>query len=377
MEVKRLSAENYDEVLHLMNDVFGKQRGASIEFDKLLPNMWKRNDEYMGKHFGVFDGARLVSALGVYPLPGKIGNTDIMFSTTGNVVTHWEYEGRGCMNMILNAAMDELKRIGADASRLGGLRQRYSRFGFEACGTEYIFQLTEYNIDRTYKSLSADITFVKIAGDDEESIAYAQSLYEKTPISIYRKSFYEIVIAWGYVPYIAKKNGKRIGYLAASKAGEISEFFGESVDDEFDMLLALCKNNHQALNIRVAPYRLGIINRLGGISEVFTSSYPSRFKIISYARVLDALMKLKRSYLPLINGEAYVEVKGCGTFRLYVAGSEAGCEKTEKLPEISLSYQEAARFFFGPLVPEGTLPVGGVLSSWLPLPLGWNISDRV
>lgn len=377
MELRRLTEDNYDEVLQLMNDVFGRQRGSKLEFDKLLPNMWKRNDEYMGKHFGVFDGARLVSALGVYPLPGKIGSTDIMFSTTGNVVTHWEYEGKGCMNLMLNGAMEELKRIGADVSRLGGLRQRYSRFGFESCGTEYDFTLTNYNIDRTYKNFSSDITFEEIKPNDKDGLEYAQSVYEKTAVSVYRKDFYNIVTAWGYIPFSAKKNGKHAGYLVADKSGKISEFFGENDDTEFEMLLAYCKREQKDLHIPVTPYRIGILRKLGGICEIFTSAYPSRFKIINYVKVLDALLKLKSTYIPLQRGEATVEIKEYGTVRLFVTCNDAGCEMTNKSADFSLTYQEASRFFFGPIAPEGTFPSGGILLSWLPLPLGWNTSDRV
>ena len=95
MEVKRLSAENYDELLDLLNAVFANKYGRDMDFLSEQPKMWVRDDEHMRKHFGIFEDGRLVAVSGIYPLSVKIGGKTLKFATTGNVATHPDYEGRG------------------------------------------------------------------------------------------------------------------------------------------------------------------------------------------------------------------------------------------------------------------------------------------
>ncbi|MBQ5930028.1 MAG: GNAT family N-acetyltransferase, partial [Clostridia bacterium] len=126
MELRRLKAEDYDSLLDLLNKVFSIKNQRQVDFEKDLPKMWARTDEQMGKHFGVFEDGKLVSALGVYPLPTIIDGEEFMFSTVGNIATDKEYEGKGYMSQLIDVAMQELKDIKADVSRLGGLRKRYN-----------------------------------------------------------------------------------------------------------------------------------------------------------------------------------------------------------------------------------------------------------
>jgi hypothetical protein len=45
--------------------------------------------------------------------------------------------------------------------------------------------------------------------------------------------------------------------------------------------------------------------------------------------------------------------------------------------ELSLSSAAASRYLFGPLPPEAVAGVSPAAASWLPLPLSWNMQDRV
>ena len=101
MEIKRLKKENYDELISLLNLVFTKQNGCVMDFERELPNMCVRDDLHMRKHVGLFEDGKLVSVVGVYPLPTKVLECKINFCTVGNVATHPDYEGRGYMNLFL------------------------------------------------------------------------------------------------------------------------------------------------------------------------------------------------------------------------------------------------------------------------------------
>ena len=102
MEIKRLGAEHYDELLAMLNYTFGNKYKRPMDFLSELPKMWGRDDEHMGKHIGVFEDGKLCSVVGIYPLKTFIDGEEFLFATTGNVATLPEYEGRGYFNLIFN-----------------------------------------------------------------------------------------------------------------------------------------------------------------------------------------------------------------------------------------------------------------------------------
>ena len=64
MVIRRLKAEDYDDLLTVLNRAFNNP-----DFTKVLPRMWVRSDEYMGKHIGAFEDGKLCAVVGIYPLP--------------------------------------------------------------------------------------------------------------------------------------------------------------------------------------------------------------------------------------------------------------------------------------------------------------------
>ncbi|MBQ8685052.1 MAG: GNAT family N-acetyltransferase, partial [Clostridia bacterium] len=162
MEIVRLKKENYDELIGLLNLVFTAKNKKEMDFEKDLPKMCVRDDEHMGRHFGVFEDGRLVAALGVYLLPVTVAGEKLLFSTVGNIATHPDYQGKGYMNALIERAMQELADIGADASRLGGLRHRYNRFGYENCGRMYQASFNEHNRKCKFNGVGEDVVIEKI-----------------------------------------------------------------------------------------------------------------------------------------------------------------------------------------------------------------------
>ena len=151
MEIRRLKADDYDELLSLLNGVFANKYGREMDFLSEQPRMWKRDDASMGKHIAVFEDGRMVSVVGIYPLPVFIGNEKLNFATTGNVATLPEYEGRGYFTKLFSMAMEEVKKMGIDVARLGGARQRYARFGFEPSGLCFKVELNSDNVNKFFK----------------------------------------------------------------------------------------------------------------------------------------------------------------------------------------------------------------------------------
>ncbi|MBE6670297.1 MAG: GNAT family N-acetyltransferase [Ruminococcaceae bacterium] len=188
MEITRLKKENYDELIALLNEVFSNHNKRESDFEKDLPKMCVRDDEHMQKHFGIFADGRLVAAIGVYPLRIDIAGERLLFSTVGNVATHPDYEGRGYMNALLEHAMSELDSIGADASRLGGLRHRYNRFGYEMCGSRYSVSFNGQNRKNWFSGKGDDVIFKKIEASDLEMLKRACKLQKSCMLAVERSA---------------------------------------------------------------------------------------------------------------------------------------------------------------------------------------------
>jgi hypothetical protein len=50
MELRRLCKDDYDDLIGLLNTVFGKKNNRVVSFESDLPKMCRRTDEAMGKH---------------------------------------------------------------------------------------------------------------------------------------------------------------------------------------------------------------------------------------------------------------------------------------------------------------------------------------
>ena len=384
MEITRLKKGNYDELISLLNEVFSKHNNKEMNFEKDLPKMCVRDDEHMQKHFGIFESGKLVAAIGVYPLPLHIMGERLLFSTVGNVATHPDYEGRGYMTALLECAMKELERLGADASRLGGLRQRYNRYGYETCGSVYSVAFTGKNRKNKFPEFGDGITFRKIGRSDVDLLKRARELQGNGKVAVERGEgndyfdVYTSITAWQNVPYAAIKDERVIGYLCVNARGNtLAECFAESTEAMAEMICAWQKQCEATVYFSLFPHDIETVRLFASRAESMTVKPPCHFKIINWQRVVSAFMKLKASYTDMQEGELKIGIKDYGVLRLYVKHGAVGCERTDDEADLTLNSLEASRYLFGPLPPEATADAGNLAHSWFPLPLSWNGQDRV
>ena len=354
MDIVRLKKENYDELIGLLNFVFTRKNGREMDFEQELPKMCIRDDGHMGRHFGVFEDGKLVAALGVYPLPVDIAGERLLFSTVGNIATHPDYEGQGYMNKLIERAMQELDELDVDASRLGGLRQRYNRFGYETCGRVYTFSLSDYNVKRKITEKAQGVEFTKILREDISTLKLAKALQSASGIAVERSSdndyadVYASMVAWKNIPWLATKNGKVIGYLCASENGRsVAENYAYDTECMQAMLGAWQQRVGETIGFRFQPYETMNIRAFSSICENVNIVAPCHFKIVKWERVIGALMRLKATYTAMPKGEFTMEIEGYGGVRLYVNEQGVGCEKYTGECEIKLASLAASRYLFG------------------------------
>ena len=384
--VEWLKKTDAEDALDFLNLVFSMAK-TPHNFKKSLPKMWEGDLSGVERHLAIKKDGRIKALVGVYPLPTEVAGEKLLFATMGNVASHPLENGRGYMSCLLEEAMKELDRMDVDGARLGGLRQRYNRYGYEPAGSQYQFTLTAHNLMRFYAEVpKEELTFEKMLPDDTETLLWAKTLFEKEKVWVDRKgaeTFYNSVTAWENVPYVCLKNGEKIGYLTGSADKKrINEVLAETAEDVLKILRAWVDGNALAsVSLPVDPHKTELARALQPICEGWSVSIPSHFYIRRWDRVMNAYMKLKSNMMPLMEGSAVIGIEGFGNVRLYKDETGAGACLTDENASITLKPDFAARFLFGPLPPVCTAALpeecAALLTSWLPLPLGWNTLDRV
>ncbi len=371
IELVKLGKSDYDEALFVLNHVFGGANGKPMDFEKSLPKMCERTDEAMGKHLAIRKDGRIRAIVGVYPLPLRVLGQDLMFSTVGNVATMPEDTGKGYMSLLLDEAMKELGRIGADASRLCGKRVRYNRYGFEQAGLQYRFTMNHAGLK------TPPIEFVPIAASDTKRLETALEIHDQCAFHVQRENsgtLYKVLTAWESVPYAAlDEHGQMVGYISASpNPHEISEIRVQSPD----LLLAVVEAwtaLHGYTSFPIMPHQLQEIRQLSQVCAGVTLSSPNQYKIINWQKVTDAMLKLKASYLELPDFEKVIGIEGYGSILLRCKQQNAECVCTAQPAQLTLSVLDATRYLFGPLPSQYTACYDPIL----PLPLSWALQDRV
>lgn len=388
MEIKRLTVDHYDELLDMLNYTFGHKYGRPMDFIAEQPKMWVRDNEHMNRHLAIFEDGKLVSVTGVYPLPTRIGGIPCLLATTGNVATLPEYEGRGYFNAIFTEVMNELDRIGADAGRLGGDRQRYARFGYEPGGATYKFTLSAVNRVKYFKQNECSVSFERIERGHIDALRFCHALSKTAHIYVERSTaddYRDVYLAMrtkSCVPYLALKDGQPIGYLCAYADSSypngrgIGELRAIATSDYVDILCAWQKTVGADITFGLTAHQNELLRIFYDACD-FTVVSPSRFKIVNFQKITDALMKLLASTQQIMEGECVLGIKDYGNIRLYAKKGEAGCEKTDAAPALTLDRRAATRLLIGTLPTNAIATVPAILKAWLPLPMSWGTLDFV
>ena len=382
MEIRRLKKENYDELISLLNLVFSKQNNCVMDFEKELPNMCIKDDEHMRKHVGLFVENKLVSVVGVYPLPTKVLNSEINFCTVGNVATHPDYEGRGYMNALLNSAMEIVREENYDACRLGGNRARYLRFGFELCGSNYSYYITQNNKEKSLISCYGQNTKVEeILPSDEKSLNFARMVYHQNKVSVLRNDngvMYRVMTAWKNIPYLVSRNDEPIGYFTLSPDKKtVSEAYAIDKKSYFDTVVAISNYLNGDFSITLFEHDIDLVREMNKFAEYMSIQIPSNFNIVNFEKVVDVYIKLKASYTALADGCVTVYIKEYGKIKIFANENSCGCVDFEGECDFEMSKSEATRFIFG-MHPSVCVAEPNLFAKAnVPLPLSWNTQNRV
>lgn len=386
--IHRLTLGDYDECLHFLNEVFGQSSGHTINFERELPRAFRREERLMNRHCACRMEGRIVAVVGVYPMDLMVCGQTLHCATVGNIATHPTVRGKGLMKRLMQLAMAELGERNIDLSRLGGLRQRYNRYGYERAGSIYRCRLTAKNLTECLDAGTGEgIEFRPIRADDTALLGRAFDLYRGRLVALDRTNPAELncsLRAHYMQPWAAMDAGGRmIGYLTASEdGGRINEQGAADVSGLIDMLAAWIRRRELGeISFSLMPWDTESTIALGRICEQIDIASPCMFRVLNWDRVTGAFLTLKAKLTDIAEGEMIVGVRDWGNIRIAVSPGGAACEKTSLPADITIDQLTAMRLLFGPLPSAATAALPGrirmLTESWFPLPLSWYPQDNV
>jgi hypothetical protein len=330
----------------------------------------------------VKENGRIVSLLGIYPLPAVIAGEKVLMGTIGNIASLPAARGRGYMKQLVTVAIEEAMKQGFVAARLDGLRSRYNRYDFDHAGVNYVCCLTQRNRVKNPKAIQ--LNFEQILVDDHDAIAFAKKCHRNSKFYVLRetdKDFFYTLRAWKNIPYIAKnKQGMPVGYISVSPDGKnIAEWGVDTGYTVIDLLSAYLQNYPKIKEVTflVMPYDTDQIKAVFVQCESWHAKPASMFHVFQWDRFVYVLMKLAAQTKGLVDGELTVAINNWGNLHMTVKNGVPKAKKCEHNVEVYMMAREAVNWFFGNLRAIQPIPGTRAEASWFPLPLCWNGQDRV
>ncbi len=218
-----------------------------------------------------------------------------------------------------------------------------------------------------------------VSKDDTEMIKKMKEINEKNLFYVDRdnlRDFYLAATAWNHKPYVAvRPDGEVVGYISVSQDNkEIAEHAAVSPAVMKEMLVQWVKINKVDAHFKLMPHMIEEIEIMSAFCDDYYINSPSRFKIINFAKVIDVFFKLKSTYTVMPDVDFVVEIEGYGSVHLKCKNNIPECTYSTEKSDIKLTKLEATRFFFDPSAVYFKQKEREIV---LPLPLSWNLQDRV
>ena len=379
-EIVQLTAEDFEEAMDFLNLVFGQHRPH--DFERLLPALYRPDDERMACNHAVREGGKIRAIVGLFPVTWQVGDTLLKVGGIGGVSTHPKRRGRGYMKVLMNHCVEKMRREGYHLSYLGGQRQRYQYFGYERCGSAFSLSLTRTNLRHGFTD-DPGIRFEPLEADDQEKLSRARKLHDAQEMHCIRspEAFHYHLLNWYGRPFAAfDEKGRMVGYLVVHGEEYVAELAAEDDDTALRMMRAWVAGHAGTARIDLPAVRAGLVRLLGRCGDQVGVHATGNWQIFDWARLLDALLKMRRTVGPMAKGAVVAGIEGYGKVRMEVEDDWTGCVRTEEEPDVRCDPFTAMRALFGPAPPSLVLELpskAAILEQWCPLPLHWPRQDGV
>ncbi|MBE6616847.1 MAG: GNAT family N-acetyltransferase [Ruminococcaceae bacterium] len=372
----RAKAEMYDELMDMLNYVFGFS-SADYDFQKLLPKLYADKKQACHDNYIVAEGGKIKAAVGAFDDIISVCGEEIKCRGIGNVAVHPYSRSKGYMIDCMNMSINDMIEDGVDISFLGGHRQRYGYFGFEDGCPRYNVRITTTSAHHYFKNVATEAVEIRdVSENDTEIIDKIFALYEKKPQRSIRPRdrFYQILRSWTHQPRAFFIGGEFVGY----GIGGINELTLTDIK-YFDSVIHAFAQMHGDINLGIPAWNTELFEAALRVGDSPSINESYMLSVFNYKKVVGTLLKLKASLEPLQDGAVTVLIHGYAgdcKLKLSVVDGKSSVEDYDGEAEIELSHKDAAKFFFGIHSPHWK-KLTHATRAWLPLPLYVEDADHV
>lgn len=368
----------YSRLLRFLDSAFGFEKPKN--FISILPKLYKKEYDPCSHNIVICEDSEITAAVGLYPLTLEAAGERLSGIALGNVAVSDKMRSKGYMSALMRRAVEATASY--DFVVLGGLRQRYERFGFYRVGYDVNFTVTRKNAESMLRELpeypKAFVTEVR--ADDTTALDGIFALSQSSRLHALRKRemLFDILSSWSNSVYAIVSDGEIRGYFTRENDC-IYELTLSSFEYLGGTLMALL-DGKDSIKICVPSVDTEMIFRLSAISEQQQTDCWEMFRINSFAKVTRALLRLEAESTKLPDGDIAVKIHlddgRTEHFELYIRNGVVGVDcNTSKPAELELDEKDASELFFARFCrrrEELSAPV----RVWLPIPITVRRADH-
>lgn len=368
--------EMYDDLMDFMNYVFGFN-GNSSDFKKLLPKLYNKECDPCYANYVVTENGKLKAAIGAFDSVLNVGGEELICRGIGNVAVHPYSRSKGYMIDCMTMALSDMIRDGVDYSILGGQRQRYGYFGFDAIGPEYKIPINSTNMRHVFRDVPfTELEIRDVKADDIELLDKMFELHNSRPLHTVRsrEKFFDIARSWRKPVRAILKNGTFIGYFC----GSLCELTLTNMTDFNDVIRNYIRN-YGDVTMDIAAWDTEMIEAAMAICEYTEVGTCDMFNIFNYKKFVGAFLRFKTTLETLADGTLTLFIHGYAgdcKIKLTVENNTAVVEDYDSECDFELDHKEAMQLIFGLHSPY-TRQLKPAVRSWFPLPLYVESADHV
>ena len=313
-----------------------------------------------------------------------LDNLSLKVMGIGSVSVHPDSRGCGYMKILMNMALEDMKKEGVHLSCLGGNRQRYEYFGYTPCGQKISYEINSENVKHSLKKyINKNIVFKEVKDNDFDFIDKAYDLYNKDKFKFSRdkSAFFDILKSWNFDVYSIYNDEIFVGYIVSSKdKGYISELKVKKHEDFIKVLANFIEsNNLNKVNIELPVWEKKKVKELNVVASKISQENCYQFNVLNYEEVIKQLLSFKASYGKLVDGSMSFNVLEYGKFKITIENNQVTLDRFDGDCDIELSHLETMQLLFSPfgsyLIDNEKLH--GIINSWFPIPLFIPTQDKV
>jgi len=365
------SAADREEIIDFANYVFS-QAHVPHDFKTLLPKVYADHLPELGaEHFIARQAGRIRALVADRPLALRVPGDTLRAGCVGTVSVHPYSRGEGHMKQLMKMLLDDARARDYDLLMLGGQRQRYNYFGFEQVGWAYRYVIEAPSVRHALGGVDASgVSFTELSEDRPGEVDFACALAASQPVGGERprERFLDIMHSWHSACRLIRIDGRMAGYVMGADQ-EIA------LTDENELprvVKALFEADRPGrLSISCGPHQTRRLEILSGIGSSRSVGSVEMINVLNWRHVLEALLKLRASFMPLEDGALTLSIGGGAPLTIRVRDGRPSVGEEGLAADLALTHLEAERKLFA----LEAFALGSACKNWFPLPFFVSPAD--